>query len=485
VPRTTLLAETLFEAACGARNGAEFDAHVESIRKRGGASGTEEMFQALGRSLSGWLLPGVGGAPAPSEGAQVDAMRRLIALPEDSAEGARRFREMVHEAIEQFNEGALGRAIKMFGLAEQMIPEGKVNAAFVEPMVVSGHEYLNPERLKKLSESPERQPYLRPVLRFFRAFAPQKLLDQLQEEARRDKRRLLLTLLEVHGDAGRQAAYERLAADPGGRRTDVYLMRNGVYLLRSIPRTDEAPSTQEVESAHVASLLRPGVPLLLMKEVFQYLDQARHEHAERALLDFLAGIEEALTSLSPGPEEREALLIQADRVRSALARSESPAARAALVEHALSRSSVLGEITARLGDLGRQDLSGHPEIVARIIEAIRADLPRGVLSRLVPMRDADLRHLVAALARTPSPEGGSSTSPWLSGSPVTASAARRRRPSPPSTRPPGLLRSRPACRETSSCSVCPRSCRTWPRPGKRVSCPRCSAGTITLAEVAQ
>jgi hypothetical protein len=97
-------------------------------------------------------------------------------------------------------------------------------------------------------------------------------------------------------------------------------------------------------------------------------------------------------------------MIQADRVCTALARAGTSAARAALVEHALLRTSALGDTLARLSDLGRQDLSSTPAIVARLIEAIRADLPRGVLSRLVPTRDADLRRLVAALAGTPAPE---------------------------------------------------------------------------------
>jgi hypothetical protein len=404
VSRRALLAEALLEAALGSRNGAELDRYLERIRQRGGAAGTDEMFRALGQSLSGWLLPTVTGQPGAPEGVQVDAMRRLIALPEDPAEGARRFREMVHTAIEQFNEGALGRAVKMFGLAEQMIGEGKVKGAFVEPMVAAGHEYLNPDRLKKLAESPDKHAYLRPVLRFFRFYGPSSLLDQLQEETRRDKRRFLLTLIEIHGEAGRASAYDRLAADPGGTQTDVYLMRNVVSLLRSIPRTDDTPEALDVEVARVAALLRPGVPLLLMKEIFQYLGQARHERAETALIEFLAGIEQALSPLNLDSEDREALMIQADRVCTALARAGTSAARAALVEHALLRTSALGDTLARLSDLGRQDLSSTPAIVARLIEAIRADLPRGVLSRLVPTRDADLRRLVAALAGTPAPE---------------------------------------------------------------------------------
>ncbi|RDJ93986.1 hypothetical protein B4Q13_18030, partial [Lacticaseibacillus rhamnosus] len=60
---------------------------------------------------------------------------------------------------------------------------------------------------------------------------------------------------------------------------------------------------------------------------------------------------------------------------------------------AAARTSAQGDTLARLSDLGRQDLTANPEIVGRLIEAVRADLPRGVLSRLVPTREADLRRL--------------------------------------------------------------------------------------------
>jgi hypothetical protein len=402
------------------------------------------MFRALGQSLSGWLLPKVEGGPALPEGDQVSAMRRMIALPDDPAEGARRFREMVHAAIEQFNDGALGRAVKMFDLADQMVAEGRVKAAFVEPMVNTGHEYLNPERLKKLVESPDKHSYLRPVLRFFRAFFPESLLDDLQSEARRERRRSLLTLLEIQGDAGRAAAYGRLVQDPGGTQTDVYLMRNVVSLLRTIPRSADTAWPHDEEVARVAGLLRPGVPLLLMKEVFQYLGQAKHEKAEKALLGFLEGVERTLRMDGLDPEDRQALMIQADRVCGALVKAGTAAARAAVVEHALQRSVTLGDSLARMGELGRQDLTGTPGIVSRLIEAIRADLPRGVLSRLVPMREADLRRMVAALSSTPSPEVRELFSGLVEKFPnetygreaqraLTAFAAPPREPSPPAS----------------------------------------------------
>ena len=59
---------------------------------------------------------------------QLQAMRQIVSLAEDPAEAAKRFRELVHAAIEQFNEGHLGRAATMFELAEQLVAEKKVQA---------------------------------------------------------------------------------------------------------------------------------------------------------------------------------------------------------------------------------------------------------------------------------------------------------------------------------------------------------------------
>ena len=215
--RAALVADAVLEASLQAKDGPELEQHLERIRKLGVVAGTDEMFRALGRSVSGWTLPAVTDASALPEGGQVSAMRRMIALADEPAEAGRRFREMVHAAIEQFNEGSYGRSLKMFDLARQMVEEGQVKAAFVEPMVVSGHEYLAEERVRKLAERPESHFFLRPVLAFFRAYSPDRLLDELQAEQRRDRRRQLLNLLETHGTPARAAAWGRLQSDPEGR----------------------------------------------------------------------------------------------------------------------------------------------------------------------------------------------------------------------------------------------------------------------------
>jgi hypothetical protein len=92
-----------------------------------------------------------------------------------------------------------------------------------------------------------------------------------------------------------------------------------------------------------------------------------------------------------------------DRVASALARQGEPSGWQALVDHALSGRTELGDTTARLAELGAHDLSQAPRVVETLAHEIRASLPRGVLGRLVGRKDQDLPALVGALAGTHTP----------------------------------------------------------------------------------
>ena len=400
--RAALVADALLEASLHAQNGSELEAHLARIRQLGSVAGTEEMFRALGGSVPGWVLPGAGGT-SPVEGPQVGAMRRMIALAEDPAEAGRRFREMVHSAIEQFNTGAYGRSLKMFELARQMMADGEVKTLYVEPMLVSGHEYLSEERVRKLAERPESHLFLRPVLAFFRGFAPGRLLDELQAELRRDRRRQQLNLLEAHGAPARAEAWKRLSEDPEGRVAGIYFLRNLVHLLKAIPRPPDAPATVEEEIDLVARLVQPGCPLLLVKEALQYLVTSRQPRAEAQLVAALAAVEEALLERTASAEDRAALVIHLDRTAAALARFATPRAWTALVEHALGRRPAQGDTLARLAELGSQDLSTVPQVVERLVAAVEAELPRGVFGRMVPAREAALGRLVGALGSTRTP----------------------------------------------------------------------------------
>ena len=73
-------------------------------------------------------------------------MKKIVSLPEDPIEVARRYRHLVSAATEQFNEGNLGRAVQMFELATKLAAEKKVEAGFMEPILRKGHEALDDRR---------------------------------------------------------------------------------------------------------------------------------------------------------------------------------------------------------------------------------------------------------------------------------------------------------------------------------------------------
>jgi hypothetical protein len=76
----------------------------------------------------------------------------------------------------------------------------------------------------------------------------------------------------------------------------------------------------------------------------------------------------------------------------------------ALVRPGLSRRKELGNITARLAELGSKDLSASPDVVRTLTTMIREGLPKGMLSRFVARPDQDVPALLAALGGTRAPE---------------------------------------------------------------------------------
>ena len=144
----------------------------------------DQIFRFLGNSIPGWSLPvseaeqakGVGQLPLS---APVEAMHRIITMAENATEGTNRLHELVKAAVAQFNEGLLSRAVTMFELAEKVIAEGKVKPAVVEALRRTGHEFLQPERLKQYGDAPDRHAQLRKVMAFYLPLRPAGLLEEL------------------------------------------------------------------------------------------------------------------------------------------------------------------------------------------------------------------------------------------------------------------------------------------------------------------
>jgi hypothetical protein len=396
-----MAAQALAAAARGSQDRKEFEYSLERLNRMGIGAGTEEVFRALGRSLPGWVLPE--NIPVPAEDSNLKAMRRIVTQVEDPVEGAARFQQMVKAAIDRFNEGSLGQAVSMLELAERLISEKEVDAGTAELVRRKADEALDPERLRKYAESPEQHGPLRRVLRFFPALSPEGLLAELQREVKRERRRLLLLLLEIHGESARAAAFERLKPVLGQAvgEEEWYFRRNLLYILRRTPRPADAPLEEEAEVVARHCELRYPPPLL--KEAIASLGQIKHEKAERALTLLLADIETMLSTPGEAPYEAKESRLLLDRVVASLARFGTPGARRAVVDHALKRKAELGDTLARLAEMSGQDFSDDAETADRLLEALRSNLPFKIFGLVLQQNDQTLQHLVEALSATPLP----------------------------------------------------------------------------------
>ena len=403
--RREMASQAVTTAAMHAQTPQELDANLAPLRQVGVEIETEKLLRTLAGSLAGWALPAVEGHAAPAVSKdQLEAVRRIVSLPEDPAEVARRFREMVHAAIEQFNAGEIGRAVALFDLAEQLAAEKKVQPKFVEALRASGHEYLDMARLHSAAARNDYRAQLKRILGFFTPTQPAALLLQLDGEPRRDRRHQILALLEVHGEPARAAAWELLKASvQEGAQTDPFFQMNLVYLLRVIRRPDDVPVEEEVDVVMRTSARDNPPPLV--KQVIALLGGTRHDKAERALITYLKVFESMMlepeTAAYP-PADVEMLL---DRTCAALARYGTPRAWRVLVDHGLKAEARLGSPAMRLAEAGRVNLSADRELVARLIATIRAELPKGGVAGLMSRGKSDDKAiaLIQALAGTPLP----------------------------------------------------------------------------------
>ncbi len=397
--RDVLVAETFATVASGASSSHDMDAQLAEFRASGLAQNTYDLFRALGDNLPGWWAPGLAG-PGEDNDLGLAAMEQMITLAEDRLEASRRFREMIENAIEQFNSGALGRAVRVFDLALNMIESGEVVAASVEALRERGHEALDPDRVADLLEEGNPQGFPRVMLRFFHAFAPERLLDELRQEERRERRMTLVSLIATQGDDGREAVFDRLVHRPEAL-SDVYVLRNLIHLMRRIPRSVNTTWSQQHEIGRIIRFLVPESPPLVIQEILDYLASANDPVANQALQSFMVGLEAVAASTDISDDRRADVHLCLDATSEALADSDDPRAWAALVAHAEGYSSAAARC---LTALGRRDLSRAPGLVNRLMEPAVEEMGQSGQEEGSLNLETALMGIISALASTPTPE---------------------------------------------------------------------------------
>ena len=400
-PNAAEAAQLLAAALETARNTQELEAYL----KRAGIADTGAgAVRALTQSLPGWVIR-QGDEVSTYRSASAQAMERLVALTGDPQKSADRFREMVKSAIEQFNEGSLGRALAIFELAQRVVAERAVDAHTANMVLGSAHDMLDSGRLLTLARDVEQRPLLRKVLLFLPAMGPAALLDRVSNEPDRQKRRVQLALLEVHGAAIRELALDRLeeslAMQP--RPTNAWWNdRNYVYLLHVIPPPPTALPEREVGYVIKLSTLDNAAPLI--RESIICLGQARHERALPTLETRLREVEEQLLqeggpTLHPAPE----MLRFLNLIVTALARSGTSLGRRAVVAHALRGDPRLGDTLGRLAELSGADFSGDSDSLEKLLAALKAAIPMKVFGMTIARDSEKVMLIIRALSATPTP----------------------------------------------------------------------------------
>jgi len=398
--------QLLTAAATGSRNGAELEQHLQRLKEMGVDAGMDQIFRSLGNSLPGWALPmpqNAGAAVDYPTSYAAEAMHRIVSMAGDAEEGAHRFNELVQAAIEQFNDGHVIQAMTMLDTARRVIDENRLQPDVVKSIQQRAHESLNEQQLRLYAEDPRLHDALRRVLEFFPALAPESLIDELAEEERRDRRKLILAMLEVHGDRARSAALDRLDTSAKGTLADAegYLERNLLLMLRRIPRPADAAVEHEAEVlGHLSAL---GLPLLVVREAITGLGTTKHAKAEHSLIARLHDYEELLEGGQETVHSAEELRNLLNRTAAALARLGTRNALRTVANHAFKRRPVLGDTMARIAELGSQDLSGDRELVAHFVTALNQELPSKVLGLVVRKKNPNVTRLIHALSSTTRP----------------------------------------------------------------------------------
>jgi len=398
-----LATRALSVAARHSESDVELDQHLERLRGLGLDVSTEDIFKALGQVTPAWVAPP--GAEAqkgpPRPHSALETMRRLVTQSGDPVEVDKRYQELVRAAVDRLNEGSLAQGVAMLDLAEQLSQDRKVEAAAVEAARRKGDQGLDWERLRKFAEIPEQHPLLRRVLNYFTALTPPELLEALVGEGRRDRRRLLLLLLEVHGEPARAAALERLRTQftLGAGDEEFFFRRNMLYLLRRLPRP--AHESLEEEIAIYVRHADARCPHPMVKEAVAGLGQIKGQKGEDALLALLQDVELALNVTQDPPPNAKDMRLELDRIAAALARFGTPGAHKALIDHALTKKPEFGDTMARLAEFSGQNLASNPDAVKRLLEALRSAAPFKLFGMTLHQSYESVLYLVQALSSTP------------------------------------------------------------------------------------
>ena len=392
-------ADLLAMAAASSTSDQQLREYLENLKQYTGESDPANLMQVLSKNVPSWdiVVPPDAAVKLP---ASIEAMHKIISLTGDAAEMTKRYRGLMMCAVEQFNQGSISAAIQMLELAQKVVVEKKIDPSTVERISADAVEAINNEQIKKYADNKAKRTLLPKALSFFPKLTVEALFQELRGEQRPERRRALLSLLEAHGMAARERALAELENELKLKTGDIdtYYLRNVIYLLHRIPRESNEGVEHELDLLTRASAR--GQNIYVIKEAIMPVGQIKTDAAVKLLVLRLAEFEAMLlrndNSIYP-IEEMQKLL---DRIITALARIASPAALLAVARHGMKPNPILGDARARLAVLGQHDLSFDEPTVNVIVKAIRDDLPKRLLGKVMLRVQASPLKLIEALSST-------------------------------------------------------------------------------------
>jgi len=394
------IAQLLSMAATRSQTAEQLNQYLDQLRPLAGG-GDKNVFVILGGALPSWdvsnFAPGSSRPPS-----QVGAMEKIIDLAESIEVATKRFRELVAAAVEKFNQGALGAALWMLDVAEDSIPEKKLDITAVDQIRAEAVEMISAVQLRKFAENRSKHAAVKIALEFFPTLHIAALFKRLRGEQSAERRRSLLGFIEAYGVTGREAALDELDRELQRDDIDTYYLRNLIYLLHRITR--ESLDTVDREFEALVKSSAPNNIIYVIKEAATALGLIKSDASVKLLTTRLAEFEAMLlrndTSVHSTAEMQKLL----DRIISALARIGTSAALLTIARHGMNANPLLGDTRARLAALAQHDLSFDESTVAVLLKALRQEIPGKLLGRLLPKKQDSTVRLIEALSGTPSEE---------------------------------------------------------------------------------
>ncbi len=405
---TAILSRIIDEVATSARSSSDLNNQLRYLKDFGVSSLSDGVLQTLSGSLPDWApseAPSTQAKDTPALSGAARTMRKVMDLSKSPGERNERFRELISSAVDQFNNGSIGRAVTVIDLASRMISQKEVDASLAANIIDQASGKIDENQLRKYSENDEKRLLLRRVLNFFPALQIDNLMHDLIAETRRDRRRMILRLLMIHGDETRGQAIKILDDSLSGNVPQPwYVQRNLIYLIRSIPPSEEHDVDKEIDLLVRSSV--PGGELPLLREALTALGQIDHPRSIKTLVARVSDLEDVLLQKGKAAHNRSEIQSLLDTAIKALIRFDNKEARVCVVTHGLKRRPEFGDTLARLSMLSGQDLSDDPTTINRVIEAIKAELPVKVfgVSVKTPRKAQNIGNLLDSLSGTDIPK---------------------------------------------------------------------------------